>query len=282
MQTTVKITITTNIMRDMAIRNEHEAPQSHISARYILVARIFVVIVGCAAGWWGIVVFPVFWQGSSTERIANRIIAGAPFKAGTLAKQIPILENTEKAAYCRPAGLRSAAILRLRILEAATSANDRSNIDGSLKSLGDVIRSSLSCSPADPFLWAVLFWLENTRNGSDLTHLKYLRMSYQLGPNEGWITLKRNPIVLANFATLPPDLVEAGISEFVALVRSHLYNEAGDIVAGLTRPIRALLFTRLRDIKESDRQAFAGLLHERSLDDIPVPGTAPPLQHPWH
>jgi hypothetical protein len=107
-------------------------------------------------------------------------------------------------------------------------------------------------------------------------------MSYQLGPNEGWIALKRNPIALANFATLPPDLAEAGISEFVALVRSHLYSEAGDIVAGQARPIRGLLFARLWDIKEADRQAFANLLYDRGLDDIPVPGTAPPVRHPWH
>ena len=255
---------------------------SLITAHYILLARSFVVIVGCAAVWWGIVVFPVFWQGSSTERIANRIIAGAPFKAEILARELAIIDSIERSAYCRPAALRSAAIIQLRMVEAATSANGRNHIDEPLKPLGNAIGSSLSCSPADPFLWVVLFWMENTQNGSDPTYLKYLRMSYQLGPNEEWVALKRNRIALANFVTLPPDLAEAGIAEFVGLVGSHLYSEAGDILAGLARLIRGLLFTRLRDIKEADRLAFTKLLYDRGLDDIPVPGTAPPPQRPWH
>ena len=192
------------------------------TAHYILLARSFVVIVGCVAVWWGIVEFPVFWRESSTERIAGHIVAGAPFKAEILTRQLPIMNSIERSAYCRPAALRSAAIIQLRMVEAATSANDQ--IDEQLKSLGNVIRSSLSCSPADPFLWVVLFWMENTQNGSDPTHLKHLRMSYQLGPNEGWIALKRNRIVLASFDALPPDLAEAGISEFVGLLSSHLYS----------------------------------------------------------
>src|ERR1035437_3903294 len=157
----------------------HKRP-SLITAHYILLARSFVVIVGCVAVWWGIVEFPVFWQESSTERIADRIIAGDPFKVEVLARQLPIINSIERSAYCRPAALRSAAIIQLRMVEAATPANDRNHSDEQLKSLGNVIRSSLSCSPADAFLWVVLFWIENTQNGSGPTHLKYLRMSYQL------------------------------------------------------------------------------------------------------
>jgi hypothetical protein len=248
---------------------------SRITAHYILFARSFVVVVGCVAVWWGVVEFPVFWQESSAERIADRIIAGAPFKAEILARQFPVLNSIERSAYCRPAALRSAAIIRLRLVEAATFENDRNHTDGQLKVLGNVIRNSLACSPADPFLWMVLFWMENAQSGADPTYLKHLRLSYQLGPNEGWIAIKRNPIVLGYLASLPPDLAEAGISEFVALVRSHFYSEAGDIVAGLAWPIRDLLFARLREVKEAERQTFAKLLHDRGLDDIPAPRTAP-------
>jgi hypothetical protein len=253
---------------------------SFTTARYIILARSFVVVVGCIGVWWGVIEFPVFWQESSTERIADRIIAGAPFKAEILARQFPIVNSIEKSADCRPAALRSAAIIQLRVVEAANSENDQT--DEQLMALGNVIRSSLTCSPADPFLWVVLFWIENALNGADPTYLNYLRMSYQLGPNEGWIALKRAPIVLAMMASLPPDLAKAGISDFVALVRSHLYTEAGDMVAGLGRPIRGLLFTRLTDITAADRQAFSRLLYDRGLDDVPVPDAVPPRQHPWH
>jgi hypothetical protein len=246
-----------------------------IAPHFILLARIFVVVVGCVAIWWGVVEFPVFWQESSAERIADRIIAGAPYKADILARQLPVPNGVDRSAFCRPATVRSAAIIRLRSVEATVSENDRNHTGEQLKVLGNVIRSSLACSPADPFLWIVLFWMENVQNGTDPTHLKYLRLSYQLGPNEGWIAIKRNPIVLGYLASLPPDLAEAGISEFVALVRSHFYSEAADILARSAWPIRDLLFARLKEVRETDRQTFAKLLHDRGLDNTPVPGTAP-------
>jgi hypothetical protein len=256
----------------MVIRNEHRASGL---LRAHLLARSFVIVVGCLAVSWGVVEFPVFWQESSLERVGDRIIAGAPFKPEIIARQSSLINSIGRSAHCRPAALRGAAIVRLRMVEAAISENDRDHIDEQLKILGNVIRSSLACSPADPFLWIVLFWMENAQSGADPSYLKYLRMSYHLGPNEGWIAIKRNPIVLANLASLPPDLAEAGISEFVALVRSHFYSEAGDIVAGLDWPTRVLLFARLREVNEVDRQTFAKLLHDRGLDNTPVPGTAP-------
>lgn len=250
-----------------------------LTAHYILLARSFVVILGCIAVWWGIVGFSVFWQESSIERIANRIIAGDPFKVEILDRQLPIINSIETSTYCRPAALRSAAIIQLRMVEAAASANEHT--DEQLKSLGDVIRSSLSCSPADPFLWLVLYWVESAKNNFKPEYFKYLRMSYLLGPNEGWIAVKRNRIALTIFSALPQDLAEAGISEFVGLVRWHFYNEAADIVAGPARPIRGVLFARLSDIKEADRQSFAKLLYDRGLDDIPIPGIEPLPQRPW-
>ena len=77
-----------------------------VTAHYILLARSFVIILGCIAVWWGIVEFPVFWQESSTERIANRIIAGDPFKLEILARQLPIIDSIESVGLL-PSGRAS-------------------------------------------------------------------------------------------------------------------------------------------------------------------------------
>jgi hypothetical protein len=121
---------------------------SFVTAHYIVLYHSIVVILGCIAVWWGIVELPVFWQESSTERIANRIIAGDPFKAEILARQLPIIDSIKRSAYCRPAALRSAAIIQVRMLEVSTSANAGNPRDEQLETLGNLIRSSLSCSPA--------------------------------------------------------------------------------------------------------------------------------------
>src|ERR1700740_1659225 len=88
-----------------------------VTGRYVLLAHTFTVVLGCFAVWWGIVGLPIYWQDSSIERIATQIIAGDPFKAETLAEQLPTMDSIEKSAYCRPAALRSSAIIQLRMAE---------------------------------------------------------------------------------------------------------------------------------------------------------------------
>jgi hypothetical protein len=254
---------------------------SLVTAHYILLARSFVVILGGIAIWWGIVGFPVFWQGSSTERIAGRIIAGDPFKVEVLGRQLPIINSIETSAYCRPAALRSAAIIQLRMVEAATSANNGKHVDEQLKSLGNMIRSSLSCAPADPFLWLVLYWVESTENGSKADYLKYLRMSYLLGPSEGWIALKRNRLLFRIFEYLPPDLAEHAVSEFTALLRTYLIGEVADILTGPAWRVRDIILPHLLDVPEQQRRAFREFLYNKGYD-LSVPGVDRRSGRPWN
>jgi hypothetical protein len=254
---------------------------SLVTAHYILLARCVVLILGCIAVWWGIVGFSVFWQESSTERIASRIIAGDPFKIEILAQQTPIIDSIERSAYCRPAALRSAAIIQLRMVEAATSANDSEHVDNHLESLGKVIRGSLSCAPADPFLWLVLHWVESTENVSKADYLKYLRMSYLVGPSEGWIALKRNRVAFARFQQLPSDLAEITINEFIALIESRFYEQAADIFIRPAWLERDRLLLRLKNTAERHRKAFYEALRAQGYNiDIPVIKRTDP--RPWH
>jgi hypothetical protein len=260
----------------------HEVLATFSSLRVgLILARLFMLAIGAAAIGWTIAVMPKFRASAPIADVAAHIIAGETYKPDTLQALAAGLDNS-RASALRSFDLSKAAIIRLRQSENAIAIGDRPTIDSRLVALGQAIDDALMNAPCDPFLWLVLFSLDNTRSGFSTAHLRYLQMSYALGPNEGWIAIKRNRVALAVFSALSPDLAEAAISEFVGLVRSHFYSEAADIVAGPARPIRALLFTRLRDITEADRQAFAKLLHDRDLDDIPVPGIAPPPQRPWH
>ena len=249
------------------------------TANYILLARSYFVILGCIAVWWGIVGFTVIWRDSSIQRIATRIIVGDTFKIETLAQQLPMIDNIKRSAYCHPAALRSAAIIQLRMAEIAASAKDRPNGED-LKSLGDVIRSSLSCVPADPFLWLALYWVEVTENGFKPNYLNYLRLSYRLGPHEGWIVLKRNPFVFGAFQQLPADLRENVIDEFVAMVRDDKFSEkAGETFVGPAWPERELILSHLNRLSDSERQGFADELFRRGYINVPGIGLAPVDSH---
>ena len=250
-------------------------------ATYFFALRAFLVVFSCVAIWWGAVTFPVFRVDSPIERIATHIIAGAPFKSEILQQQLPTVTSIEKAGYCHAPALRSAAIIQLRMLETAISGNDRQYVAAHLQPMRDVIRSSLSCAPADPFLWLVLYWVANTESGSTAKYLNYMQMSYRLGPNEGWIALKRNPLAFQVFKQLPPELAQSAVDEFISLVESRFYEQAAEIFVGAAWPEHDLILSHLAGVNDQDRQLFADALH-RHGSDIDVPGVPRRDQRPWH
>jgi hypothetical protein len=211
--------------------------------------------------------------------VAEHVIAGDPFKPEVLASIMPQAEVTERTEPCRPAGVRSAAIIRTRMAEQAII--DADNIDAQLSTLGDSIRGSLACSPTDPFLWAVLYWAEITQKGFQPRYLQYLRLSYRLGPNEGWIGLKRNGLSLAVFRQLPPDIAEMAIEEFVNLLDSGFVDQMAAIITGSGWNERDLILPRLKQVTERNREAFAKTLYRLGYD-IVVPGIVLPDPRPWN
>ena len=157
---------------------------------------------------------------------------------------------------------------------------DGDDIDTQLSALRGSIFRSLACSPADPFLWVVLYWVEINRNGFQPRYLEYLRLSYQLGPNEGWIALKRNGYALAIFHQLPPDIADMAIAEFPRLLDSGFYAETVAILTGPGWRERGILVPRLKVVAERHRQAFARTLYKLGYD-IQVPGIARTDPRPW-
>ena len=152
---------------------------------------------------------------------------------------------------------------------------DSRALDKDLRKLHPSIRASLSNAPADPFLWAVLFWLENTQDGFSQRHLKFLQMSYSVGPNEGWIAVKRNHQAVAIFSHLPRELQNEAITEFSGLVRSDFIAVAAGILVGPGWPIRGQLLSELRDASQVQKERLARVIYAKGYD-ISVPGVKSP------
>ena len=241
-----------------------------------MIARLFVATVGISGMLWAAAVVPVFWTDSTLVGVAKAVAVGEIFKPEILAA---IDTRTEGDSWViRSSVLSSVVMIRLRRVEDAMKAGDPGRIDKSLQSLSRIIDQALSNAPNDSFLWLSRYWLFNTRNGSRSEYLPYLKMSYELGPYEGWISTKRSRVALAAFSELSNDLADRAISEFVGLVRWGFFVEAADIAGGPARPIQKVLFPRLKNLKYEQRRAFAQIIYQRELDDVPVPGIEPP--HP--
>jgi hypothetical protein len=240
-----------------------------VASYHVFLTRSLFFLLGSAAILWGAVVLPIFWQQSSAVRVAERIIAGDRFKPEILTEQLSTLADSENPAFCRPIAFQSAAIIQLRITESAAGGIEKGN--GQLAPLDNAIRNSLSCAPADPFLWLILFAVQNAKNGFTPDNLKYLRMSYALGPNEGWILEKRNPLAIAELGVLPADLTVKAIDEFIRLLKDRFYQRAVDIFCGTTSSRRAVILSKMETVPLTIRKAFAKSVYDCGLD-VEVPG----------
>lgn len=249
-----------------------DRPQVDSRVRYSLVLRLLCVVCGLVAIAWGAATFPIFRQQATIENTARRILGGETFRAETLVAQADEVEATESSWYCRPSVLRGAAQIRLRLAEISPRGAAASGIENWRVKFADSVRASLSCTPSDPFLWLVLYWGENNRTGFRSNYTDYLRMSYRLGPNEGWMMLKRNPLSLAVFEELPDDLAEKAIAEFAKIVSAvGAKKEAAAIFLGAGPRVRERILPVLTTVPTRHRQAFADALRAAG-HSVTVPG----------
>jgi hypothetical protein len=251
-----------------------------LPAYRIFSIQIVLLVFGAVAAWWGIVEMPIFAHESSVERIARRIIGGEAFKTDVLNGQLLRVRSSEESVNCRPSTMHSAAIIRLRIAESEIVSGNKSQSNEALNSLHSSILKSLSCSPADPFLWLVYSWIQGAHYGRASEQLEDLRMSYQLGPNEGWIGWRRSPIAFAIFERLPPDLAEDAINEFVGLLDMGQYERAAEIFTGPAWHVRNVILERLKSLSERRLEPFVNAVHRRD-HEVDLPGINKPARRPW-
>jgi hypothetical protein len=233
-------------------------------------ARGLIAMLGLGAVVWASSVALFFRWEAPFAQAAAQILAGDVFNTDALKDLDARLEQSS----FRSLVLDKLVIVRLRIVENALSGAKEAK-EGSVSALDSSIRDALANTPVDPFLWLTLTWLDKVRGGVSRVHFRDLEMSYLVGPNEGWIALKRNPFTLGFGSTLPNDLMERSAIEFAGLVRSGFHEEASEILIGPGWHLRETLLQRLRDVPEAARRDFAKKLSEKGVENATVPGIEP-------
>jgi hypothetical protein len=227
--------------------------------------RASAIAVGLIGVVWGVLEIPPLLKESAIKKIAERILLGEVYKPEILLKQTSLVESTQSPELCRPSTIRSWGVIRLRIAE--ISGNSALGPEPVRSKLAvDAIRQSLACSPADPFFWLALYVLEPS------APLKYLTASYRLGPNEGWIALKRNPVAFANFDELPDDLRHTVVQEFVRIVEMDTIYDAMKILVGPAWDQRELILSQMDRVPLRQREELQAALTGAGYDVL-VPGT---------
>jgi hypothetical protein len=241
--------------------------------------RLVLISIGAFSIWWGVTTLPIFWRDSRVEQVADRVLDDEEFKPEVLEALLADADSGD-AFLARPQFLTSVAIIRLKLVELAGGEENAKPNGPLLDQLARSVRRALTVAPADSYLWLALFIAKIGRDDPGKPDFSFLKMSYLVGPHEGWVAALRNYIALGIGSDLPPDLAEAAVTEFKDLVASAYYETALGILTGPGWPIHELLLRRLEDAPEEARNQFGRLAYQRGYD-FQVPGFNRPEARPW-
>ena len=243
-------------------------------------SRVVLMATGMFSVWWGISTFPIFWHDARLEHTAyaSSMASSSNLRSCKTCSPMPIWTKLGPVRRLSEAlrSFGSALPNRPPALRKATRRFPGLLVD----QLEASVRRSLSAAPADSFLWLALFLSTRMKEGGSKDDFGYLRMSYRVGPHEGWVAGRRNYIAFDHFPELPQDLADAAVTEFRDLVGSGYFITAAKILVGPGWPIHEMLLRRLEDAPVEARRQLAFVAKARGYD-IEVPGVERPEPRPW-
>src|ERR1700687_169817 len=186
-------TTATNITPDMDTLTTSPLRASHLVIRSLVIGFVLCSIL------WSLSLLFLLRADNAAElnAVGFRVMSGEAFQPSKVGALSVLAEQSEEQAICVPLEVRAAVIIRLRLFEDAVNASKVREIDERKLALLASIKRALKCTPTDAFLWFLQYWTGVSQGGGVAAHLEELRMSYLLGPFEGWIAARRNAFVLA-------------------------------------------------------------------------------------
>lgn len=233
--------------------------------------RVVIASLGIVAIVWAIVAARAYSKDALLADTAKAILSGDKFNP----KQVESIKRrvaTPTADLNEASALSGAAIMRMFLLEEQLKSGNHELSVSDYDQLQTNVGDALARSPTDSFMWLAAFWLKRLRFQPAVSDLNLLRMSYWSGPNEGWIAIKRIPLALGTFGSLPPDLAEQALQDFVGLVRSGFIRQAAGVLEGPGAAMRNQLAGKLLTVDTVYRQALARELEEKDIEGVVIPG----------
>jgi hypothetical protein len=219
--------------------------------------RGVLFLMGIAGVAWSLIVLPSFWADLQVSSVATHIVVGEQLKPGTVESIALRVEAGSPSSLPYPSLVRARALIALRSAEEGLLGKGSQDLERKLSAAEDKLKSSLVLDPADAFLWLLLYWVKNERDGFDAGNIRYLEQSYAAGPYEGWIALRRNRLALAIFPLLGEQLQQKVVAEFAGMVESEFTDDAARNLTGVGWTQKDRLLASLGGVSLIAREAFA-------------------------
>ncbi|MBR0703713.1 hypothetical protein JQ599_27670 [Bradyrhizobium diazoefficiens] len=233
--------------------------------------RFAIIAVGICGILWAADVVPYFEAESSIRQFSGVVERGERLTL-TVSEISDVIDRSKRR---RPTLYHEVAVLRTWMSE------HKSNVGDETAELYRSASEAIELLPTDAFLWLVIAYIGPRYGLSSEEASACLSLSYDLAPNEGWLASIRNPTFVERASDLEPTLQEALFSEFVALVRSGLYDAAVLTLQNSSASIRSNLVGRLSELGQERKVDFARALRERNVVDLKIPGAELSQRRPW-
>ncbi|WP_456748357.1 hypothetical protein [Bradyrhizobium sp. USDA 4354] len=238
-----------------------------------MLARGPVLVFGFASAIWSIVVLPSFLRLVPATAAAARVIEDDSFRRGAAPNLLAIIEGGRIPILPHPDFARASALVRVRLAKDAIMRRSSAEADSEFAAAEASLRFALIASPGDSFLWLTLYSIKTTRAGFSPADVGYLEESYNRGPLEGWIALRRNKLGLAAFRDLSEPLQDKVVTEFATLVESGFTEHAAINLTGIGWAQRDRLLTGLTEVYVVSREALAKRLARDGVQ-VTIPGVS--------
>lgn len=223
----------------------------------MLPLRLCLLLVGLASVTWSSSILPSLWLIAPAREVVSRIIDDARFKPGVLATALNRIQAEPASRVAVPESLQAVALIWLQIAEEAVSRAGPETADREIATAERNVKSALAANPNDALLWLLLYSVVTTREGFAPSNLVYIDQSYAVGPLEGWISLRRNRLMLAVFSLLSATSQDAVVSEFAQMVDSDFMNAAATNLTSVGWPNRERLLNALSGIDIVSKRNFS-------------------------
>jgi hypothetical protein len=233
------------------------------------------MIVPAIAGLgWAVLAAPLAMGGTGVSRLTSRVASGDQYEV-TVLRRVADVAGRPTGLFCNDRFLRDALLIRSRLAELSLAAGEITEIDQRYDDVRSAATALLACSPGHALGWLAFFWtdLQTGRAGTAETR-EMLRRSYRLGPHEFWIQVRRNPLALSTYDTLPDDLKAAALDEFVDILKAGGFAQAASILLGPGSHLMPTLRERISPLPEYTRRMLA-LQFRAMREDFAVPGIEP-------
>ncbi|MCS3765059.1 hypothetical protein [Bradyrhizobium centrosematis] len=189
------------------------------------------------------------------------------------------MKSAARPAIVQPELISAGALVASSAFEENMLRNNFGAINDDLDDAYTSVKGALTAIPSESFLWLLLYTIEETRGGFEISNVKHLSQSYARGPHEGWIALKRNAKALAVFASLDSDQQAVVCREFAELVDSNFSEVSANNLKTVGWAHRERLLTALINV---DILSKKKLYNELASDGVKlaIPGVNVD-ERPW-